>query len=61
MKKPKLIICDIDGTLVVKHQKLTPRTKKIIDDLRSDGVYFGVASNRAAFRNPVFNEKVGIS
>lgn len=28
MKTCKLVICDIDGTIVVKHKKLTSRAKK---------------------------------
>ena len=31
MKTCKLVICDIDGTIVVKHKKLTSRAKKVIN------------------------------
>lgn len=50
MKKPKLIICDIDSTLVVKHQLLTKRAKAVIDKLRNNGIYFGIASGRPIFQ-----------
>lgn len=50
MHKPKLIICDIDSTLVVKHQTLTPKAKACIDYLRSHGVYFGIASGRPLYQ-----------
>lgn len=43
----KVVICDIDNTLIVKHQTLTPRAKAVIDTLREHGVYFGIASGRS--------------
>ena len=46
MKKVKLVVCDIDNTLVVKRQPLTPRAKKVIDTLNEKGIYFGLASGR---------------
>ena len=46
MKKVKLVVCDIDNTLVIKRQPLTPRAKKVIDTLNEKGVYFGLASGR---------------
>lgn len=46
MKAPKIIVCDIDSTLVVKHQTLTPRARRAIEILRAQGVLFGVASGR---------------
>lgn len=50
MKKIKLVICDIDSTLVVKHETLTPKAKKVINELRKKGVYFGVASGRPLYQ-----------
>lgn len=50
MNKPKLVICDIDATLVVKHQNLTERAKKAITTLREKGVYFGIASGRPLYQ-----------
>lgn len=47
MKELKLVVCDIDSTLIVKHEKLTPTAKKIIDELREKGILFGVASGRS--------------
>lgn len=46
MKAPKVVVCDMDSTLVIKHQTLTPRAKKAIEVLREHGVLFGVASGR---------------
>lgn len=44
----RLVVCDIDNTLVEKHQPLTPRAKKAIEDLREKGVMFGLASGRGS-------------
>jgi hypothetical protein len=44
--KPQLVITDLDATLIVKHQMLSPRAKKAIETLQAHGVYFGIASGR---------------
>lgn len=44
--KKKLVICDIDSTLVMKHKPLSERAKGVIDTIRSKGVLFGIASGR---------------
>lgn len=47
MKKDiKLVICDIDSTLVTSNHILTGRTKDIIETLHRQGIYFGIASGR---------------
>lgn len=47
MKKDiKLVICDIDSTLVTSDHILTQHTKHIIDTLHRQGIYFGIASGR---------------
>ncbi|MBR3840754.1 MAG: HAD family hydrolase [Erysipelotrichales bacterium] len=50
MRAPKVVVCDMDSTLVIKHQELTERAKKAIHILREHGVYFGVASGRPIFQ-----------
>lgn len=50
MKKPRLVIADIDSTIVVKHKVLTPRAKRVINKLRQNDIYFGLASGRALFQ-----------
>ena len=50
MKKPKLVVCDIDSTLVIKHHTLTDRAKSYIDLMREKGVYFGIASGRPIYQ-----------
>lgn len=42
----RLVICDIDSTLVTSDHILTERTKKVIDKLHRNGIYFGIASGR---------------
>lgn len=46
MNKPKVIVCDIDGTLVPRHQELSIDTINTIKKIRNDGIYFGIASGR---------------
>lgn len=44
----KLVICDIDATLVNEKKELTPRTKEALIKLHEKGIYFGIASGRPA-------------
>ena len=46
MNKPKVIVADIDGTLVPRHQELSLDTIDTIKKIRNDGIYFGIASGR---------------
>ncbi len=50
MKKPRLILCDIDGTLIVRHQPMSEKAKQMIRRLREKGVYFGIASGRPLYQ-----------
>lgn len=43
----RLIVCDIDNTLVVKHHMLTKRAKAVIQRLQRAGILFGIASGRS--------------
>lgn len=42
----RLVVCDIDNTLVMKRKPLTKRARDVIVALQSKGVYFGLASGR---------------
>jgi Cof subfamily protein (haloacid dehalogenase superfamily) len=42
----KLLIADVDGTLVTKNKMLTPRTCEAVDKLRAAGVMFTITSGR---------------
>lgn len=44
--KLRLVLCDIDSTLINSNRELTPKTKKMIEKLHEKGVYFGLASGR---------------
>ena len=46
LKNVKLVVCDIDNTLVVKRQDLTEYSKGIIKKLQDKGILFGLASGR---------------
>lgn len=41
MKQPKLIICDIDGTLITDQYVFTKQTKKVMERLHQHGVLLG--------------------
>ena len=47
MKNIKLVVCDIDNTLVVKHTNLSERGRAAIRELRKRGILFGMASGRS--------------
>lgn len=47
MKDLRLVICDIDGTLITSRKELTPKTKEVIERLHAHGVLFGIASGRS--------------
>jgi Cof subfamily protein (haloacid dehalogenase superfamily) len=42
----RLVIADIDGTLVTKEKLLTPRSIQAVDRLRESGIIFGVTTGR---------------
>lgn len=44
---PKAIFLDMDGTILNHHNKVSVRTKEIIDDLRNDGIFVFIATGRA--------------
>ena len=46
MNRPKVIVADIDGTLVPRHQELSLDTINTIKKIRNSGIYFGIASGR---------------
>ena len=46
MSMKKLILCDVDSTLTVHHQPITPKTKETILALKEKGYVFGLASGR---------------
>lgn len=46
-KKIKLVVCDVDNTLIpTKSRDLPPFTKRAIDKLHERGILFGIASGR---------------
>jgi Cof subfamily protein (haloacid dehalogenase superfamily) len=44
---PKVIFLDMDGTILNHYNKVSIRTKEIIDDLRNDGIFVFIATGRA--------------
>jgi len=45
--KPKAIFLDMDGTILNHQNKVSIRTKEIIDELRAQGIYVFIATGRA--------------
>ncbi|MCF0258817.1 MAG: HAD-IIB family hydrolase [Erysipelotrichaceae bacterium] len=46
MKKPKLMIADIDGTLMPKGENISPFTREILSRLHKAGIWVCIASGR---------------
>ncbi|WP_028391062.1 HAD family hydrolase [Bacillus cihuensis] len=45
--KPKAIFLDMDGTILNSYNKVSIKTKEIIDDLRNQGIFVFIATGRA--------------
>ena len=45
-RSTRLVICDVDGTLVGNNRMRSPAARQVIDQLRQQGIYFGIASGR---------------
>lgn len=58
--KARLVVCDIDNTLVEKHQPLTKRTKEAILALKEKGILFGLASGRGSKQLRLIEKQWGI-
>lgn len=46
-KQVRMVVCDLDGTLLFDPTRITKRTKKTIRALRKQGVLFGICSGRS--------------
>jgi len=42
----RLVLSDLDGTLITSHRELTPATLRAVDDLRKAGIGFTIVSGR---------------
>ncbi|MDD2592447.1 MAG: HAD family hydrolase [Erysipelotrichaceae bacterium] len=56
-KKIKLIVCDIDGTLVKNDRTLSSLTKEVIEEIYRKGIYFGIASGRSVDQQLYYQAK----
>ena len=61
MKDVKLVVCDIDNTLVQKHQPITERARNAIIEMRKRGILFGLASGRGTKQLKILDEQWGIT
>lgn len=56
----KLIVSDLDGTLLNEKKEITERTKKIIREAYSKGIDFAIASGRSQHSIKKFQQDLGI-
>lgn len=56
----RLVICDIDNTLVLKHTQVSERTIRDIKALREKGILFGLASGRNIIQLHELEDQWGI-
>ena len=54
MSKIRLVVCDIDDTLVHKELHLAENTREVIRELKDAGVRFTLATGRMPYRAEVF-------
>lgn len=47
-KPIRMVVCDLDGTLLNGFSKITEETRRTIRDLRKQGILFGICSGRSA-------------
>ncbi len=60
LKKIKLIVADLDGTLLTNEAKISERTKQLIIELEKHGVLFSFASGRLHSALISFAEEIDI-
>lgn len=59
--KPKLVICDVDGTLIDPTQQITPHFDELAALLHDSQVRFTLASGRSTAQLQQYIDKLGIS
>ena len=61
MAKIKLILCDIDDTLVHKELHLNEKVIRIIREVQQEGFFFTLATGRMPYRAQNFAEEAGLT
>ncbi len=56
----KLLISDVDGTLVTKDKRLTPASIEAVRELRARGIQFSVTSSRPPFGMRMLREPLNL-
>lgn len=57
---PKLILCDVDGTLIDRSEKITPAFDVLEELIRTHHLHFSIASGRCAELVEMYVQKLGI-
>ena len=60
-RRPRLIFCDVDGTLVTRDKRLTPAVRGAVSALAGRGINFTIASARPPFGLDHVVEPLGIT
>lgn len=60
-KKPSLIFCDVDGTLIEPSEELTPAFDTILELIRKEHLQFSIASGRSTSTMKKFLDKLRIT
>ena len=61
MSKFKLVISDVDGTLVTKEKALRPRSIEVVHKLHDRGIGFSICSSRPPFGLRMMIEPLGLT
>jgi Cof subfamily protein (haloacid dehalogenase superfamily) len=60
MTKIRLLISDVDGTLVTRDKRLTPASVAAVQALRAQGIQFSITSSRPPFGMRMLCEPLGL-
>lgn len=61
IKKIKLLVSDLDGTLLTTKSTLSPFTKEKVDELRAQGIEFAIATGRVEAMAALFQHQLNLS
>lgn len=59
--RPRLLLADVDGTLVTKEKKLTDRTVTAVKQMRAQGIEFAITSGRPPKGMQMLIEPLGLT
>jgi HAD superfamily hydrolase (TIGR01484 family) len=60
MTRIRLVVSDVDGTLITRNKQLTPATRDAVRALRERGIHFAITSSRPTFGMNAIVDALGI-